>query len=220
MSDFVSIALDGGAASGKSTAARTLSAKRNLLHVDTGSHYRLLSYGILQENISLYDARALQQFLDDLHLGVQVNGTTALITWHEATPENTNLRSAAVNNIVSPVAAIPEVRDVLKSYQRSLVQVAQEKGFAGIIMEGRDIGSVILPDADFRFFFFASAEARQKRREAEGITDSIMLRDRIDSERKTAPLTCPDGAIRLDTGALSREQVIEAVESHIPSWKK
>lgn len=220
MSSFVTITIDGGAASGKSTAARTLADKWNLLHVDTGSHYRLLSYGILEQKVDIHNAQSIAAFIDQLHLDTEIIGNNSYISWKGATPNNTDIRNQAINQIVSPVAAIAEIRKVLKHYQRSQVQIARDHKFAGLIMEGRDIGSIILPDADHRFFFHASPEARQRRREAEGITDSIALRDKIDSERKVAPLVCPEGAIKVDTGDISREEVISAVEQHIGPWKQ
>jgi len=99
----------------------------------------------------------------------------------------------------------------LFDYQRAQVSVARKEGYAGLIMEGRDIGSVIFPDADFRFFLYADEATRAARRAKEGQTDSIAERDKRDSQRKTAPLTCPEGATRVDTGPLTLEGVVEHI---------
>ena len=93
--------------------------------------------------------------------------------------------------------------------------MARQNGFAGLVMEGRDIGSVIFPQADFRFFLHADPAERAKRRAAEGRQDSIAERDRLDSSRKTAPLTCPPGATDIDSTHLTLEQVVEKMAAQI-----
>jgi cytidylate kinase len=103
------------------------------------------------------------------------------------------------------------VRSALLAYQRGQADVARERGFRGLIMEGRDIGSVIFPDADFRFFLHADPDERARRRAREGQTDSIAERDRLDTSRKTAPLTCPPGAIDIDSTHLSLDAVVERI---------
>src|SRR5690606_11407259 len=101
----------------------------------------------------------------------------------------------------------------LLAYQRGQAGVARQRGFRGLIMEGRDIGSVIFPDADFRFFLHADPEERARRRAREGQTDSIAERDRLDTSRKTAPLTCPPGAIDVDSTFLNLEEVVDRLAS-------
>ena len=115
-----------------------------------------------------------------------------------------------MNAVVSNFAAIAEVREFLKNYQRSMREFAAENGFAGLIMEGRDIGSVIFPDANARIFLDADEETRAARRAAEGITDSIKKRDALDRNRKVAPLVCPEGAVRIDTSHLTKDEVVAA----------
>ena len=118
------------------------------------------------------------------------------------------IRSQTVNENVSHYAAIPAVRQTLLGYQRGQIDEVSKYGFRGLIMEGRDIGSVIFPAADFRFFLHADPAERAKRRAAEGQTDSIAERDRIDSSRKASPLTCPDGATDIDSTYLTLDEVV------------
>lgn len=118
------------------------------------------------------------------------------------------VRSPEVNAHVSHFSAIPEVRTALLAYQRGQAEVARAHGFRGLVMEGRDIGSVIFPEADFRFFLHADPVERVRRRAQEGQKDSVAERDRIDSQRKTAPLACPPGATAIDSTHLTLEQVV------------
>jgi cytidylate kinase len=120
-----------------------------------------------------------------------------------------------VNENVSHFSAIPEVRAALLDYQRGQADVAQRHGFRGLVMEGRDIGSVIFPQAEFRFFLHADPEERARRRASEGGQDSIRERDRIDSSRKTAPLACPPGAVSIDSTHLTLPQVVAAIAAPV-----
>jgi cytidylate kinase len=125
------------------------------------------------------------------------------------------IRTRQVNDHVSHFAAIPEVRTALLAYQRSQAGVARDRGFRGVVMEGRDIGSVIFPHADFRFFLHADPDERARRRASEGGQDSIRERDRLDATRKTAPLACPAGAVSIDTTHLTLAQVVETMAAAI-----
>src|SRR5690606_18041982 len=116
---------------------------------------------------------------------------------------------------VSHFAALPAIRQALLAYQRGQADVARSHGFTGLVMEGRDIGSVIFPDADFRFFLHADPEERARRRAREGQQDSIAERDRLDSSRKTAPLACPPGAIDIDSTHLTLPEVVERLATII-----
>lgn len=213
--DFVIIAVDGGAASGKSSTSRQVAEQLNLMHVDTGSHYRAVTFALLEAGVSAEDETAVAERLQSLPLGVTIEGRTARITLDGSVPTQEALRSDAVNAAVSPYAALPVVRQFLFEYQRSQADVAQAKGFAGLIMEGRDIGSVIFPDATLRVFLEADAATRTQRRAAEGQTDAIEARDKIDSSRKTAPLTCPAGAFRIDNSQLSLDEVVEIIVNEV-----
>lgn len=208
---FYIITLDGGAASGKSSTARALAERLHLLHVDTGSHYRAVTYCLMESGLEPDDPCAIVAALHALELGFALEGNLARLTLRGTPLEAEQLRSEAVNQKVSAFSAIPEIRTHLKDYQRSFVEVAREQGFNGLVMEGRDIGSVILPDAPHKFFIEADPETRAARRAAEGQTDTIAARDAQDSKRKTAPLTCPEGAIRIDTSELSISGVVDKI---------
>jgi cytidylate kinase len=211
---FIIVAIDGGAAAGKSSAARALSERFHLLHADTGSYYRAVTAGMLRHGVKPGDVPAVKAALAELHLGTRVEGRSARMEL-AGKPPGAEIRSAAVNEAVSHFAAIPELRAALLDYQRGQADAARSHGFRGLVMEGRDIGSVIFPDADYRFFLQADPAERARRRASEGQLDSVTERDRIDSSRKTAPLTCSDGAISLDTTHLTLAQVVELMGAPI-----
>lgn len=215
---FILVAVDGGAASGKSSTSKILSEQLNLLYVNTGSHYRSLTWAVLQAGIQPTDAASVSSYLETIPISTIVEGREARITL-ESKVLGDEIRSEAVNNAVSVVAAIPEVRQFLLKHQRSYAELAKKRGFAGLIMEGRDIGSVIFPDADFRFFMFADEAERARRRQLEGQVDSIQKRDQLDKQRKTAPLTCPEGATKIDTTHLTLEEVAHKIHRIIQSGK-
>lgn len=211
---FIIVAIDGGAASGKSSSSRALSDRFNLLHVDTGSFYRALTAEMLRRNVSATDLAAVKAALADLKLTTRVTGRSAQMEIGGRIAGD-EIRSREVNAHVSHFAAIPEVRTALLAYQRDQANVGRAHGFRGVVMEGRDIGSVIFPDADFRFFLHADPDERARRRANEGHHDSIAERDRIDSGRKTAPLACPAGATSIDSTHLTLAQVVDAMAAPI-----
>ncbi|HWA09057.1 MAG TPA: (d)CMP kinase [Opitutaceae bacterium] len=213
-SPFIIVAIDGGAASGKSTSARILSERFNLLHVDTGSYYRAVTAELLRQGVAAGDPGAVQAALGKLQLGTRLDGRSARLEIGGRLDED-EIRSRAVNDHVSHFAAIPELRAALLSYQRGLADVARARQFRGVVMEGRDIGSVVFPQADFRFFLHADLAERARRRAGEGRQDSIGERDRLDSSRKVSPLTCPPGATSIDTTHLTLEQVVERMAAPI-----
>ncbi len=204
---LIIVAIDGGASSGKSSTSRLLAERFNLLHVDTGSFYRHITWELLRRNVPSGDRTALLAALPTLQFSTRLEGRSARMLIG-GQPAGDEIRGQQVNDHVSHYAAVPEVRAVLLDYQRGQTEVAKQHGFRGLVMEGRDIGSVIFPDADFRFFLHADPAERAKRRAAEGRQDSIAERDRLDSSRKTAPLACPLGAIDIDSTFLSLEQVV------------
>lgn len=212
---FVSVAIDGGAACGKSSTSRTLSEKLGFLHVDTGAHYRSLTHILLQDFVDPKDSLAVCNSLSKIKLSSFISGNSAFLALNNKILGEAELRSAVVNASVSQFAAVPEVRAFILAYQRNQVGVAQQNGFAGLIMEGRDIGSVVLPHATVRIYLEADATARNQRRKDEGIIDSIVQRDKIDSSRAAAPLVCAAGAIRIDNTSLSLSEVVEQIEKII-----
>ncbi|MGJ8652022.1 MAG: (d)CMP kinase [Opitutaceae bacterium] len=208
LSEFKIVAVDGGAATGKSSTSRGLSERLNLMHVDTGAHYRTLTYALIRAGASVEEPATIPELLETLDLSTQIDGRSARLGINSVVPADAELRSAEVNAQVSKFAAIEIVREKLFNYQRSLADLARERNYAGLIMEGRDIGSVIFPDADHRFFLHADEATRAARRANEGQTDSIAARDKMDTTRKAAPLVCPEGATQVDTGPLTLEEVI------------
>lgn len=181
---FIIVAIDGGAASGKSSTAEALSRRFNLLHADTGSYYRAVTSEMLRRGASPDNLASVRTALADLSLGTRIVGRQAQIEVSGRAP-GAEIRSKEVNEAVSHFAAIPELRSALLSYQRGQASAARKGGFAGLVMEGRDIGSVIFPDADFRFFLHADPAERERRRVREGQQDRVAERDRLDSDRKS-----------------------------------
>lgn len=211
---FLIVAIDGGAASGKSSSSKILAERFNLLHVDTGSFYRHITCELRRRGVPHLDLPALRAVLAQLEFSTRLDGRSAQMLIG-GQPAGDEIRGQSVNEQVSHYAAIPEVRQVLLAYQRGQTEVARQHGFRGLVMEGRDIGSVIFPQADFRFFLHADPAERAKRRAAEGRQDSIAERDRLDSSRKTSPLTCPPGAIDIDSTFLTLDQVVEKMAALI-----
>jgi len=214
-SSFLIVAIDGGAASGKSSTARALSERFNFLHVDTGSFYRAITAELLRHGVRTDDPLAAGGTTAGLSLGTRIHGRRALMEIDGRIVPEAEIRSPEVNAAVSHFAAVPGVRAALLAYQRDQADVARQAGFRGLVMEGRDIGSVIFPDADFRFFLHADPAERARRRAREGQQDSIAERDRLDSSRKTAPLACPPGAIDIDSTHLTLPQVVERLAGEI-----
>ena len=209
---FLIVAIDGGAAAGKSSTARALSEKFNLLHADTGSYFRALTAEMLRRGVVAHDLPAVRAALAALQLGTRVTGRSAAMAIGGRVAGN-EIRSSEVNAAVSHFAAIPELRTVLLNYERSQAAVAREGGFAGLVMDGRDIGTVIFPSADFRFFLHADPAERTRRRAQEGQQDTVVERDRLDSTRATAPLACPPGATAIDSTFLTLAQVVDQMSA-------
>ena len=209
------VAVDGGAAVGKSSVSKECARILGYMHVDTGAHYRTVAYALLGEGISPDDPAVVAERLKSVKLGTALCGNSARATLDGKLVDDALIRTERVNSEVAKFAAIAEVREFLKSYQRSMADFARSRGFAGLIMEGRDIGSVIFPDADVRIFLDADEQTRAARRAREGIADSIGLRDAMDRSRKTAPLRCPESAERIDTSNMTKDEVVRLTLSLI-----
>jgi len=205
-SNFISVAIDGGAGSGKSTTSKLLSKEMNYMHVDTGSHYRLLTHSFLYNGFELSEVEEVLE-LNKFNLNSIISGFSSRLVINDVEVPDTDLRTEKINLNVSRFASHPAVRSLLFDYQRSLVNFAKKKNFLGIVMEGRDIGSVILPDADLKLFLHAEEGVRTERRMADGQADSINLRDKLDSGRKNAPLMATPDSIKIDTGKNSIQDV-------------
>lgn len=212
---FRIVSVDGGAAVGKSSVSREASNILGYMHVDTGAHYRTVAYGLLEAGADSADLAGVLANLAKLEIGTKLDGMSAKITLGGGVVPDSEIRNERINSKVAEFAAIPQVRDFLKNYQRSMADFARNSGFGGMIMEGRDIGSVIFPDADARIFLDADEQTRAARRAKEGITDSVKKRDDLDKSRKTAPLVCPNGATLIDTSKMSKSEVVEKTLSVI-----
>lgn len=211
-SPFIIVAIDGGAASGKSSSSRTLSERFNLLHVDTGSFYRAVTAELLRRGAAATDLPAVTAVLADLKLGTRLNGRSAVMEIGGRVVPDVEIRSLDVNTWVATYSAIPEVRAALLDYQRGQANTARQHGFCGLVMEGRDIGSKIFPDADLRFFLFADPNERARRRQQQGFQDQVAKRDTIDSQRLNESLR---GATVIDSTFLTLEQVVEQMAAAV-----
>lgn len=200
---FHAIAIDGPAASGKSTLARALAERLGLVMVNSGAMYRAVTWKILREEIDPKDSTAVIRLLDemDIHCGCDGNHSTIRIDGSDPTPF---LRDPDINANVSTVAAIPQVRERLVALQRDYLKRTH------VVMEGRDIGSVVFPKTPFKIYIDADPAVRNERRSGDGEVDSVAERDAADTSRKTAPLKVAEGAAFLDTSNHTVEGVVNA----------
>ncbi|WP_336204967.1 (d)CMP kinase [Nonomuraea sp. LPB2021202275-12-8] len=205
------VAMDGPSGSGKSSASRGVARALGLRYLDTGAQYRAMTWWMLRQGVDLADPAAVAARCGEPEIvsgtdpdapAIQVGGVDV------AEP----IRQDEVTSAVSVVAAVPQVRARLVALQREII------GAGDIVVEGRDIGSVVAPEAAVKIYLTASAEARAQRRSAELIGTTAQAqqaamarRDTLDSTRKTDPLSLADGAIELDTTAFNLEEVIAEV---------
>jgi cytidylate kinase len=217
------ITIDGPVASGKSSVGKQLADRLGYMFFDTGLLYRAVTYLALRDRVPLDDPEALAVYALRAHVDVQPatvpDGRDCTVLAEADEDITWELRSKAVEENVSAVSAVPGVRRVLTSQMRRI-------GLRGrVVMVGRDVGTVILPEADCKFFLTASVEARARRRFAEAqaggdrtyadILANLRERDRIDSSRPTAPLRPAADAVRLDTTDLDQAGVVAAIEAVI-----
>lgn len=203
------VAIDGPAASGKSTVAKRVAAELGLVFVNSGAMYRAFTWWVLERGLDPADSKTVAGLLRDTQFdaGEEEGVGTISVDGHLMTTEE--LKDSRVNEAVSLIAKVPEVRARLVEEQR-----AYQNG-AGVVMEGRDIGSVVFPETPHKFYIDASPEVREQRRRAEGIVDSIAARDRIDSSRKASPLVVPEDATLIDSSHLSADEVVSRVLAQI-----
>lgn len=210
------VAVDGTSGSGKSSTCRAVAQRLGLRYLDTGAMYRAVTWWMLQHGVDVHDpsavaARAaeprLESGTDPRHPMISLDGVDV----------SAEIRSDTVNAAVSPVSTVPAVRERLVELQRSII-APPGRPSGGIVVEGRDIGSVVWPQARLKVFLTADPAARARRRASEaGSSDltatqeSLLDRDRIDSSRAVAPLTMPDGAIHVDTTDLTLDEVVDLV---------
>ncbi|SER21563.1 (d)CMP kinase [Neolewinella agarilytica] len=205
------IAIDGFSACGKSTLARAMAKRLNYRFIDTGAMYRMITLHFLRNEVSLEDEGAVAGALEGLRVDFLPGSNDAILNGENV---ETEIRGRAVSDFVSPVAAVAAVR-------RWVVPQQQAMGKAGgIVMDGRDIGTVVFPDADLKLFITADRETRIQRRiqeliakgipaDPEAIANNLDERDRIDSTRQDSPLRKADDAIEIDNSSLSLQEFIE-----------
>ena len=199
MGEPIVIALDGTSASGKSTNAKRVAKALGYAYVDTGAMYRSLAWHCLEKDVDLGDDKAIASLCrrwktelknDDGHIRLYVDGYF---------PEK-EIRTAETSAAVPVVAAVPAVRKWMKAKQRECIK------FGDLVMEGRDIGSNVFPDTDFKFYLDASLDERSKRRAADGVDENLAERDKQDSQRAAAPLMIPLGAKVINNSEMTAEE--------------
>lgn len=216
MKEFI-VALDGPAGSGKSTIAKRIAKQYHFTYVDTGAMYRMITWFFLENNVSWKEEIACQKALEQVHLDMKnerffVNGQDV----SEA------IRGPRVSSYVSEIAALKVVRNQLVHLQRKIAKGKE------VILDGRDIGTVVFPKANLKIFLLASAEERAKRRfleyeekgetiSYEEVLKSIQERDYIDSTRKESPLRKSEDAIEIDSSTMTIEEVVAEVSKEIES---
>ena len=201
LSDHRVVAIDGPAASGKSSVARRLARRLGWLYVNTGAMYRAVTWWVLRNRISPSDAGAVLSLLAGTRLSWGVHGSESSISIGGVDPTPW-LRDDEVNANVSQVSAIQAVREILVAAQRDYLV------FSDVVMEGRDIGSVVFPDTPFKFYIDASPGVRARRRALQGQRDEIVTRDRSDSSRRASPLIIADDAHIIDSSNLTIDGVV------------
>lgn len=215
MMNKIKVAIDGPAGSGKSTIAKLLAQDLDLIYLDTGAMYRAITYYVLKENLDLdQDLEKLNDSLKNLKISFKNN--EIYLNGQNISKE---IRSREVSNNVSKVSAIDFVREEMTKLQKDFAENNS------IVMDGRDIGSVVLPDAEYKFFLDASPECRARRRalemnikdqdEIDKICEEIKRRDYLDSHREISPLTKVDDAILIDTDDLNIDQVLDILKKTI-----
>jgi cytidylate kinase len=214
------MALDGPSGTGKTTVAQKLAARLGAGYLDTGAMYRVVTLAVLRAGVDPTDSAAVAGLVATTEIGVETDPARprALLDGADVTAE---IRGEAVNRAVSPVAAVAQVRELLVTQQRRLIAEVL-KATGGIVVDGRDIGTVVAPDAGLKVFLTASPEVRALRRSAQDVAAgrnstqqsaqaSVERRDRLDSTRAASPMRPADDAVEVDTSDLGIEQVLTAL---------
>ncbi|MEU1395000.1 (d)CMP kinase [Micromonospora zamorensis] len=202
------VAVDGPSGSGKSTVSRRLAVAIGARYLDTGAMYRAITFAVLRSGVDLTDTASVAKVAGEvkLHIGTHPQGYAVTV---DGAGVDADIRGPEVTGAVSAVAAVPAVRELLVTRQREMIA-----NVGRIVVEGRDIGSVVAPDADLKVFLTASEEARAVRRSAEDAADvaataaDLARRDRLDSTRKVNPLAQAPDAVVLDTTELGIDEVV------------
>ncbi|EJT22078.1 cytidylate kinase [Bacillus anthracis str. UR-1] len=213
MDKRISIAIDGPAAAGKSTVAKVVAKKLSYVYIDTGAMYRTITYAALEQKVDIENEEQLMEVVKNVKIEFQQGENTQLVFLNGQDVSEV-IRTPEVTNRVSIVAKHRLVREEMVRRQQELA----EKG--GVVMDGRDIGTHVLPDAEVKIFMLASVEERAERRHLENMNkgfdsnleqlkEEIAQRDKLDSEREVSPLKKADDALELDTTSLSIEEVVQ-----------
>ncbi len=208
------VAMDGPSGTGKSSVSRRLATRLGARYLDTGAMYRVATLRVLRAGIELTDTAAIAAAVKELPLSIGTDPSREVIEL-DGEDVRSEIRGDAVTKAVSAVSAVPEVRDLLVAMQREITAVSGR-----IVVEGRDIGTVVLPGADAKIYLTASAEARAHRRNQQNIAEGrgddyagvladVQRRDTLDSTRKVSPLRPAEDAVRVDTSELSKDEVID-----------
>lgn len=197
------ITVDGPAASGKSTFARHLAERLGFVFVSSGVMYRGLTWFLLEAKVNVTNAEAIRDTLRSTKIRSDLVNRELQFTINDI-DVNEHIRDSSVNQSVSAVSAVAEVRTILVNQQRDLARLAS------LVMEGRDIGTVVFPESPYKFYLDADPAIRAQRRQKEGELDTISKRDAIDSQRAISPLMCAPDARVYDSGLLSVDEMIEA----------
>ena len=208
--ETVVIAIDGPAASGKSTVARSLAARLGYRFLNSGDLYRAVTWACLQRGIDCHDVGAVASATGETRVEVGCDGSEYFPLVDNEDPR-AHLRKEQVNANVSPVSAVPAVRYIVSAAIRSHALGRQT------VIEGRDIGSAVFAETPYKFYIDAPAHVRQRRRRNQGQSEEIARRDLIDSTRKTDPLTVAPGATVIDSSALDVAGVVGAMLDRLKS---
>ncbi|MFB7032178.1 MULTISPECIES: (d)CMP kinase [unclassified Streptomyces] len=211
--ESVIVAIDGPSGTGKSSTSKAVAAKLGLSYLDTGAQYRAITWWMISNGVDVSDAGAVAAVAAKPVIVSGTDPSRPTITV-DGTDASGPIRTEEVTSKVSAVSAVPEVRALITELQRTIARGAEQ----GIVVEGRDIGTTVLPDADLKIFLTASPAARAARRSGElkgadvrATQEALVKRDAADSSRKTSPLAKADDAVEVDTTDLTLDQVIECV---------
>ncbi|KAA0766835.1 (d)CMP kinase [Bacillus sp. SH5-2] len=215
MDKRISIAIDGPAAAGKSTVAKVVAKKLSYVYIDTGAMYRTITYAALERKVDIENEEKLMEVVRNVNIEFQ-QGENSQLVFLNGQDVSEVIRTPEVTNQVSIVAKHRLVREEMVRRQQALAK----KG--GVVMDGRDIGTHVMPDAEVKIFMLASVEERAERRHLENINkgfdsnleqlkEEIAQRDKLDSEREVSPLKKADDALELDTTSLSIEEVVQKI---------
>ena len=221
LAEIFNIALDGPAGSGKSTVAKALAKDYNILYLDTGAMYRACALKALRLGVDTKDGEAVKEILPQLDVKVEyIDGAQRTLLGEEDV--SSKIRENAVSMAASNISAHPVIRVKMVEMQREIAKKMS------CVLDGRDIGSAVLPDAKFKFFITADSKVRAERRykellergekvDFEKLHEEIVARDKQDSEREFSPLVCAKDAIVVDTSAMNVDEVIKTIKGYIQS---